>query len=61
MNCDWILVNPNRQAIEKVIEKRSNLIIDITQNGKYYPDYQRKLTRYSKQIERLYKLGLRKV
>lgn len=56
----WLLNNPNQVEIQKVIDKRAKLIADITLNGKYMPDYQRKLTRYTKQIERLYYQGLRR-
>lgn len=57
----WLLNNPNQVEIQKVIDKRAKLIADITLNSVFINDYQRKLARYTKQIERLYYQGLRRV
>lgn len=54
----WLLSSKNRVAIEKIIQKREKLVADITLNGKYVPDYQRKLSRYAKEVEKLYYQGL---
>lgn len=56
----WLLNNPNKLEIQKVIDKRAKLIADITLNNVFVNDYQRKLARYTKQIERLYYQGLRR-
>ena len=60
VNMSLILNNPNQIEIQKVIDKRAKLIADITLNNVFVNDYQRKLARYTKQIERLYSQGLRR-
>ena len=61
VNMSWLLNNPNKLEIQKAIDKRAKLIADITLNNVFVNDYQRKLARYTKQIERLYYQGLRRV
>lgn len=54
----WLINSPNRMLIQKIIKKREKLIVDITIKGKCIPDYQRKLSKFTKEIERLYYNGL---
>jgi hypothetical protein len=51
---DWIINNKNRKQLEKLQEKRSMLIIDVTINDKYRNTYQERLNRINKEIEKVY-------
>jgi hypothetical protein len=54
---DWLAGNKNRNSIIKLQEKRSNLIVDVTLNGRYRNTYQRKLNRLNREIEKLFEEG----
>jgi hypothetical protein len=55
---DWLAGNKNRKSIIEMQEKRSNLIIDVTLNGRHRNTYKRKLNRLNREIERLYYAGV---
>jgi hypothetical protein len=55
---DWLTGNKNRNSIIEMQEKRSNLITDVTLNGRHRNTYKRKLKRLNREIERLYYGGL---
>jgi type II secretory pathway component HofQ len=61
MNLDWLLVNKNKISIQKLIDKREKIVIDVTVNGKFIRNYQRQLSKITKEIEKLYITGLRSV
>ena len=54
---DWLAENKNRKSIIKLQEKRSNLIVDVTLNGRHRNTYKRKLKRLNSEIEKLFEEG----
>jgi len=55
---DWLTGNKNRNSILEMQLKRSNLIVDVTLNGRHRNTYKRKLNRLNREIERLYHAGI---
>lgn len=57
VNMAWLETSPNRKAIQKLLNKREKIVMDITFNGKRIRNYQRQLSRITNEIEKLYILG----
>ena len=53
----WLENSPNRIAIQKLLNKREKIVMDVTYNGKHIQDYQRKLKKITDEIEVLYMVG----
>ena len=57
MNMSWLETSPNRAAIQKLLNKREKIVMDVTFNGKRILNYQRQLKKITKDIEFLYITG----
>jgi len=53
-----ITKNKNRTQIQKLLNKREQIVIDVTVNNKHIANYKRKLDKITFEIEYLYYMGV---
>jgi len=56
----WLHENKNKTAIQKLLSKREQIVIDVTMNGKHIANFQKQLKKITFEIEYLYHMGVAK-
>lgn len=57
VNMTWLETSPNRHQIQKLLNKREQIVMDVVHNGKFIRNYQKKLRQITTEIEYLYFAG----